>query len=188
MSAGEERVDVIDEHDRVLETVPRREIRRRNLLHRVTSTFVFHPDGRLFLQKRTDSKDVYPGLYDMCVGGTVTHGETYALNACRELGEELGARGAVLYHLFTHRFHDETTNNLIHVFACIHEGPFTLQAEEVAEGRWATPDEVQALVDTGKVCPDSAQGWHIYRRHAGDGADFFSRLREGAEPAMRCGD
>lgn len=174
--AAEEPVDWVDEQDRVLAVLPRREIRRRNLLHRVTATFVFHPDGRLFLQERTLSKDVYPGLFDPCVGGTVGSGETFEQNAAREIAEELGIAVTSLYFLFGHRFQDGSTNSLIRVFACVYDGPVRLQEAEVAGGAWAGEAQVNALVAASRVCPDSAMGWKLYLDRFGVGRNFAQEI------------
>jgi isopentenyldiphosphate isomerase len=171
-SSADEPVDWVDENDHVQEVRRRHEIRQGNLLHRVTATFVFHPDGRIFLQQRTSTKDVYPGLFDPCVGGTVTSGETYAENACREPAEELGAVNAPVYELFGHRFEDESTNSLIRVFACIYDGPIRLQESEVAGGAWADETEVERLIAARRVCPDSAAGWRLYLARFGTGRNF----------------
>ena len=162
-----EMVDWIDDQGRTIESVPRAEIRGRNLLHRVTATFVFHPDGRLYVQQRTLTKDVYPGLFDMCVGGTVVSGESFELNSCREISEELGIRGVPVYALFDHHFADERTNSAIRVFACVYDGPITFQPEEVADGFWAERSKVDELIVTGRMCPDSSQGWRLYVQRFG---------------------
>lgn len=167
-----EMVDWIDEADRTLGSLPRAEIRRRNLLHRVTATFVFHPDGRVFVHQRSPEKDVYPALCDPCVGGTVVSGESYTANACRELDEELGVHGVPLYALFGHRFSDDVSCSLIRVFACVHPGPFTFQPEEVVGGRWHDEDGLEALIAAGRVCPDSTQGWRTYLQQHGHGRNF----------------
>jgi isopentenyldiphosphate isomerase len=179
--AGVEMVDWIDEEGRVSRSLPRAEIRGRNLLHRVTATLVFHPDGRLFVQQRTLTKDVYPGLFDVCVGGTVVSGETFEQNACREVAEELGIRGAPVYTLFGHRFSDAVTNSAIQVFACVYDGPIRFQPEEVADGFWADRSRVEALLAGGQVCPDSAQGWRIYLERYG-AADFAREIAPGLSP------
>jgi isopentenyldiphosphate isomerase len=166
-SSGE-MVDWIDEQGRLVRSLPRAEMRRRNLLHRATATFVFHPDGRLFIQQRTMTKDVYPGLFDVCVGGTVVSGESFELNASREIGEELGVRGVPVYALFDHRFADDRTNNAIRVFACVYDGPVKFQLEEVADGFWADWAKVDSLLAAGKVCPDSTQGLRMYRQKFGN--------------------
>lgn len=184
----QEFVDWIDEADRTIASLPRPEIRRRNLLHRVTATFVFHPDGRLMVHRRTDSKDVFPGYHDVCVGGTVESGETFTGNACREIGEELGVRGVPVYRLFGHRFRNQQANNLIEVFACEYAGPFAFQPEEIAEGFWADPDEADALVAAGRVCPDSSAGWRLYREQCRREGPFAERLARGALRPIPCGE
>jgi isopentenyldiphosphate isomerase len=177
-----ERVDWVDEQGRVLDSLTRTAIRQRNLLHPVTATFVFHPDGRLFVHQRTLTKDVYPGRFDVCVGGTVVSGETFAANAVREVAEELRIRGAPVYALFRHRFQDEATHSLIQVFACVHGGAVTLQPEEVAAGFWADRAAVAELIRAGNVCPDSAQGWRMYVERYGE-ANFARELAPAMTPA-----
>lgn len=180
----DERVDWIDEQGRTLETLTRAEVRRRNLLHRVTATFVFHPDGRVFVQRRTETKDVYPGLYDMAVGGTVVSGEGFAENARREIAEELGVRGVPLYRLFSHRFRDAHTHSLIEVFACEYDGPVTLQPEEVADGFWADAAAVEALIAEGRMCPDSVQAWRLYGEDRRAHGELRQRIASGRLPPV----
>lgn len=178
----EEWVDHLDEDGHVLKAVPRSHIRRHNLYHRVTSTFVFHPDGRLFVHRRSPDKDVFPGLHDMCVGGTVSAGESWPANACREVGEELGVHGVPLYFLFEHRYRDTQANNLIHVFACVYDGPITLQPEEVVDGAWMDEAAVKALVDAGRMCPDTSRGWRLYLERFGRGRNFAREVAPRLEP------
>ena len=186
-SQGDEPVDEVDEDDRVLGVLPRREMRRRNALHRVTATFVFHPDGRLFVQQRAPTKDAYPGLFDPCVGGTVTSGEAYAANAAREVAEELGIDGAPLYFLFGHRFRDAVTNSIIRVFACVHGGAVRLQEAEVAGGEWRAPGELERLIAAGRVCPDSVAAWRLYLERFGREKNFARDAVPGLEPIGRTG-
>lgn len=185
-ASPEERVDWIDEAGHTLASVPRSEMRRRNLLHRVTSTLVFRPDGRVFVQQRSLDKDVYPGRFDPFVGGTVASGEDYPANACREVAEELGVVGVLLYALFGHRFADDVTCSLIRVFACVYEGPIRLQREEVAGGEWCDEAAVASLIAEGRACPDSAQGWRRYLGAYGAGRNFARDIAHGLEP-IDCG-
>jgi isopentenyldiphosphate isomerase len=179
-------VDWIDEAGATLESLPRAEIRRRNLPHRVTATFVLHPDGRLFVHRRTETKDVYPGLYDVAVGGTVVSGETFEANACRELGEELGVVGTPIYRLFSHRFQDDASNSLTEVFAAITEGTFRLQPEEVSEGSWLRREEIAPLIAAAKICPDSAQAWRLYLEQAERDGDALTRAGAGTLRPIDC--
>jgi len=186
MTSSEEQVSWIDEQDQVIQVLPRSEIRARNLLHRVTATLVFHPDGRLFVHQRTHSKDVYPGRFDLMVGGTVVAGEDYPANACREIAEELGVRGVPLYHLLQYRHQDEYSNSLVQLFACWYDGEIILQPEEVADGFWATEVQVQEVVAGGQLCPDSALGWQCFVQQYGT-VDGLRRAIDDGLPAIDCG-
>jgi isopentenyldiphosphate isomerase len=177
----EERVDVIDEEDRVVAVVTRSEMRRGNLLHRATGCFVLRPDARLFVQERTLTKDLYPGYADVCVGGTVVHGEAYDENVVRELEEEMGIAGAPVYPLFTHRF-DGGTRVRTAVYACVWDGPVVLQPEEVAGGDWRDEAEVLALIDAGRVCPDTARAFALFRERWGGIAAFLRDALPGLRP------
>ena len=182
MKKNEELVDWIDDLDDVVESLPRSEIRARNLLHRVSATLVFDSNGRLFIHQRTTTKDVYPGLFDLMVGGTVTSGESYAQNACREIAEELGVRGVPLYHLLHHRYQDQYTNNQIYLFACRYEGEITLQPEEVADGFWADEVKTAQVLAKGGICPDSLQGFRMFKRQYGSAAELLERMDRDLPP------
>src|SRR5215475_15086358 len=101
MSAADEIVVIVDEHNKVVGAVPRREMRAKNLPHRSTYILVFNSQGALYVQKRTMTKDVFPGYYDPASGGVVLAGESYEESARRELAEELGIQDVPLRPLFT---------------------------------------------------------------------------------------
>lgn len=108
--APEEIVDLVDEEDHVLGKAPRREIRARNLLHREVAAIVRNPVGEIYVHRRADTKDVFPGMYDMFVAGVVTSGESYDDAVRRELTEELGVRGVEPALLFKSRYHHADIN------------------------------------------------------------------------------
>ena len=83
-SPGEELVDLIDRDDRVIGRASRRRVRAENLLHRGVGILCRNSGGLIYVHKRTDIKDVFPGMYDMFVGGVVEAGETYDEAASRE--------------------------------------------------------------------------------------------------------
>ena len=87
MGAADEIVVIVDEGNNVVGSAPRRDMRARRLPHRSTYILVFNSQGELYVQKRTMSKDVFPGFYDVAAGGVVLTGETYEQGAERELEE-----------------------------------------------------------------------------------------------------
>ena len=157
--ASQEMVIVVDGDDRPVAELPRYRVRGDNLLHRATYIFVFDRRGRLLVQRRTASKDLFPGFYDLAAGGVVAAGESYEACAVREAHEELGIRDTVLAPKFDFYYGDEHTRCFGRVFTCRHDGPFTLQPEEVESVRFHTAAEVAAGV-VAPVTPDTRLAYH----------------------------
>ena len=117
-------------------------MRSRSLRHRVTYIFVFDSAGRLFVQRRTPTKDLYPGYYDLAAGGVVCVGESYEDSAVREAREELGITDVPLQSRFKFYFEDDDNKSWGMVYTCTCDGPFLLQEEEVESGEFVAVDTV----------------------------------------------
>ncbi len=156
--AGRELVDIVDGNDRVLTTVTRAEMRARRLMHRCVFIAVVHPDGRLLVHRRSEHKDVWPGWWDIAVGGVVGAGESYDDAAGRELAEEIGIADATPEPIDDGRPHpyvDDAVALLGRCYRVVHSGPFTFADGEVVEARWVTNDELATLLDRERFLPDS---------------------------------
>jgi 8-oxo-dGTP pyrophosphatase MutT (NUDIX family) len=163
---GDELLDVVDEQDLVVGQATRREVRARRLLHRFSSVLCRDGAGRLYVHRRTDDKDVYPGMYDLAAGGVLAAGETYLEAARRELAEELGVAGPEPRFLFKHRYRGRENPSWSATFEVTWDGPITPQASEIAWGGFLTMDELAARLQQWQFCPD---GLEIFRRwQAGD--------------------
>jgi 8-oxo-dGTP pyrophosphatase MutT (NUDIX family) len=158
---GDELLDVVDELDRVVGQATRREVRAGKLLHRFSSVLCRDPAGRLYVHRRTDDKDVYPGMYDMTAGGVLAAGETYLEGARRELAEELGVVGPEPRFLFRHRYRGRENPSWSALFEVTWDGPVHPQASEIAWGAFLTLDELAARLEEWPFCPD---GLEIFRR------------------------
>lgn len=125
---------------RVTGAAPRSRVRAENLPHSAAKILVRDAAGRVYVHRRTDTKDLYPGLYDVWVGGVITAGEPPETAAERELAEELGVKGAPVDLIDRHWFTDAHTNFLAHIYQTVYDaslhGPIVHQPEEVAEGWW----------------------------------------------------
>lgn len=167
MTAAEELVDVVDDADRVLRQATRAEMRRDNLLHRAVYLLVRNGAGEILVHRRTTSKDVYPGYFDVTVGGVVGAGEEYATAARRELAEEVGITGVTLEPLFEVRYADASTRLIGRAYLARHDGPLRPQPEEVAWAAFVPLVEAERIIREERCCPDGAQ---VLRRHLGDTA------------------
>ena len=157
MTAREEWLDVVDDRDRVVGRATRAEMRRLNLLHRAVYIIVRDGGGRVFVHRRTERKDVYPGYWDVTVGGVVDAGEDYPTAARRELAEEIGATPAALAPLFPVRYADASTRLIGMAFLARHDGPVVLQAEEIVAGEFVALAEAERIMREERCCPDGIQ-------------------------------
>jgi isopentenyl-diphosphate delta-isomerase len=145
----DELFDVVDRDDHVIGQAPRREVHARHLLHRATHVMVHDANGRLFLQLRSLSKDTFPGCWDSSCSGHLDAGEDYLTAAWRELGEEIGWHDQTLSlrPLLKLSASPETGHEFIQIYILGPiSGPFELHPDEITEGRWITPAELNLLI------------------------------------------
>ncbi len=120
----------------------------------VVHVCLFDSRGRMLIQRRTESKRIWPGLWDVTVGGGVDAGETTRQGAEREVREELG------YALDLSGLRPSVTVNFEggfdDFFIAVRDldlHTLSLQAEEVSAVRWVTLEELLAMVDDGSFIP-----------------------------------
>ena len=144
-------IDVVDEEDNVVDTVPRSEMRKRNLKHRMVCFFVFNSKGEVLITKRANTKDIDPGLYEL-PAGCVLSGETYDECAKRELEEEIGIRNALLKHVFDITYNDERRNEFIKVYSLTHNGTIAPQDGEVESYFFVNLEELPKKIKELDFC------------------------------------
>jgi isopentenyldiphosphate isomerase len=152
---GDELVDIVDEHDEVIATATRREMRAGRLRHRAVFIAVQGSDGRLFVHQRSFDKDVRPGAWDIAVGGVVGAGESYDDAAVRELAEEIGVIDVTPTPWGGGVFGDEHYELIGRCYHVAHDGPFTFNDGEVIGYRWVNRGELLALLREEDVVHDS---------------------------------
>jgi len=159
-----EQVTVVDRENRPVGVVSRAEMRARRLPHRASFVFVFRGDGRLVAQRRTMTKDIWPGWYDLAAGGVVVAGEGYEESARRELGEELGIEGAELRGGVEFWFEDDSVRVWGCAYVCVHDGELRLQEDEVAGvEEWDEADLERVRMGAVQVTPDSWKALELLR-------------------------
>jgi isopentenyldiphosphate isomerase len=152
---GDELVDVVDDDDVVLRTVTRGEMRARRLRHRVVFIIVSSTTGALLVHRRSDDKDLWPGRWDIGVGGVVGAGESYEDAARRELAEEVGVEDVQPAYVADGRYADADVDLVARAFRVVHDGPFRFADGEVVEARWVDADGLAELIAGESFVPDS---------------------------------
>jgi len=145
---NDELLDVVDDSDSVIGQASRGEVHQRNLKHRAVHILVFNNSGKIFLQKRSSSKDRHPGVWDSSASGHLDAGEKYDVAAIRELKEELGfSPKTPLKPLFKLEASDATGQEFVWVYRCDSDGPFNLNREEIEKGDWFSPAELDKWLE-----------------------------------------
>ena len=145
MDDAEELFDVVDEDDKVIGQASRRDVHEKSLLHRAVHILVFNPDGDLFLQKRSMSKDENPGLWDTSAAGHVGAGEDYHQTAQRELEEELGISESL--KLYTSiKACPETLWEHIRIYTCETRKIISINTEEIDEGKFCEMGRISSAL------------------------------------------
>ncbi|HKU44311.1 MAG TPA: NUDIX domain-containing protein [Polyangiales bacterium] len=163
--SAEEWIDVVDEDDRVIGRTTRAQMRRDNILHRNVAILCLNRERRIYVHRRTATKDLYPSLYDMFTAGVVGAGESYEQAALRELEEELGIRGVVPQLLFQHRYEGEHSRTHSRVFRVEWDGPIVHQPTEVAWGGFRTRSELLSNRERFAFVPD---GLELFTRYVAE--------------------
>jgi isopentenyldiphosphate isomerase len=115
---------------------------------------IFNSRGELLIQKRRDNCHKWPGVWDMTVSGCAICGEKGRDTAMREAKEELSLDLDLSHSrpAFTISF-PGGFDELFIVNMEVDLDKLILQDDEVTDVRWATEDEVMALIESGRFTP-----------------------------------
>ena len=123
-------------------------------LHRAFSVLLVDPAGRVLLQRRAACKTRFPLRWANACCGHPNPGESPAAAATRRLVEELGVAGVDLTEtgVYVYRADDPATGRVEHEYDHVLLGrvapgiPLRPDPAEVAELRWAAPDDLPAAI------------------------------------------
>lgn len=125
-----------------------------NRYHLVVHVCIFGSDGRMLIQQRQPFKEDWSDMWDVTVGGSAVAGDTSQTAAEREVMEEIGLplsldgeRPRITIN-FDVGFDD---------FWCVKRdvdlSELKLQYEEVQAVKWATKEEILAMIEGGEFIP-----------------------------------
>ena len=100
----------------------------------------------MFLQKRSEKKDIQPGKWDTSVGGHVSPDETVEQALIREAGEELGLKTFHYRFLDRYVWKSSREQELVNSFSTITNELPEINREEIEDGRfWSLTEINEAL-------------------------------------------
>lgn len=120
----------------------------------VIHVLIFNSKGELLIQRRADDIVRWPGMWDVSIGGGASAGDNSRSAAQRETAEELGLdidfsnKRPVISVNFHDGFDDFYT-----IEQDLELCDLKLQTEEVAEAKWASREEIEAMIDEGIFIP-----------------------------------
>ncbi len=138
---------LVDASDTPIGTMEKLQAHQEGRLHRAISVFLFHPDGRLMLQKRAKDKYHSGGLWSNACCSHPRPDEPTDAAAHRRLKEEMGlACNLTPVHAFIYR--TEFPNGLTeheydHVFIGTTDEIPTLDPEEAEDWKWIDVEELR---------------------------------------------
>lgn len=167
----QEYLDIVDESGKPTgETVSRDEAHRKGILHRTAHVWVVRKTDQgydILLQKRSEEKESFPGLYDTSSAGHIPAGDEPLESALRELAEELGivASDRDLNYAGSFRiqyekeFHGRMFRDNEVTWVYVYDSPVNtqklkLQESEVSEVCWFDLDKVwnEIRTDRSRFC------------------------------------
>lgn len=114
------------------------------LLHPVIHLHIFNPEGDLYMQKRSATKDVQPNRWDSSVAGHIDLNESPDEAVLREAREELGLSDIEPRFITKYIIETDTERELSYCFYAIYDGLFTLNEDELSDGRFWKIEEIQS--------------------------------------------
>lgn len=184
-----ELLDIRDEHGELTgETMVRSEAHRTESWHGVALIWIYDSKGRIMLQLRAAHLNAFPEKWDVTVSGHLNASDQPRQAAVRELSEELGLYVApeeledagMLADSFPLRY-GKTHRECDYIFLLrrdeIKASDLKLQAAEVMEVRWLSPDDLE------RELADPILSQHYSKRNARLYWLIINRVRQQAAKA-----
>lgn len=157
-----EMLPVVNEKDEVIGKISRGEWHKKpDLTIRGVAILVFDEKGRLLIQKRSLTKDSFPGWWTFSVGGHVDYGDDYLPSAIREAREELGVKIASDELKFFDKILVisplEKVIIQVYKYLATENAFFNSSKDEVSEIKFVDIDTLKAMLKNERWTPASHQ-------------------------------
>ena len=126
--------------------------------HRVVHVWIKNSKGEYLISQRSASRPTFPLMWET-VGGSVLAGEDSLTGAIREVREEVGLdlcpeAGRLLFTKLRSIINGKQYSDIMDVWLFHYDGDTSLgtaTTDEVAQSKWMTRNEIEALRLSGKL-------------------------------------
>jgi isopentenyldiphosphate isomerase/intracellular septation protein A len=161
----EEWLPVVEEDGKIIGKAPRSLCHKGDkILHPVVHLHVFNPQGHIYLQKRPLQKLVQPGKWDTAVGGHISFGEDLETALRREAYEEIGLENFSAKPLGSYRWDSDIESELVYYFISYDFQKIRLHSEEVVEGRFWSPSQVERQMGQDIFTPNFEYEYRLLKK------------------------
>ena len=130
--------------------LPRSEVIKNKLWCRSTNIFILNSEGHLLCNQRSLTKERFPGAWSTHFGGHVAEGESFKINALKEVEEEIGLK-INNFQIIPWRTSKKSISRLwIRDFITVYDNALEnliLQKGEIEQVRWFTAEEIIAELE-----------------------------------------
>ena len=136
---------------------------------RIAIVLILDEADRYFVHRRRPDKRVYPELWGLGAGGRIHSGESNAAGASRELFEETSLRPERMISVGQLRFEDpsNSVHHTISLWVIRTAERIANHDEEWSTSKFVDASEVEAMIERGELCPDSAECFRRFQRVGG---------------------
>jgi isopentenyl-diphosphate delta-isomerase len=189
VSSDQERLILVDPHDRVIGTLAKSACHDgTGVLHRAFSLFVFNGYGELLIQQRAPSKRLWPSYWSNSCCSHPRAGESMAEAVERRVAQELGLRTHAAF-VFKFEYRAEfgelgTEHELCWVYLAQTTAEPVINTTEISAWRWIAAADLDRALDleSEPFTPWFRMEWQRLR------AEFGDRLAElGVSAAAQTG-
>ena len=151
----EEIFPLVDEQGNVIGQATRSQCHSGSkLLHPVIHLHVFNEAGKLYMQKRSATKDIQPNKWDSSVGGHIDLNETPQQAALREAGEEIGLKDLTIHYIDKYIIETDVERELTYCFYAKTNQIPKVDMNEVSDGRFWDISEINEQLGTNIFTPN----------------------------------
>ena len=142
------KIAFVNDKDEIIGSGTKEEAWKNGNIHRIVRIFVFNSKGEMLIQERSENMAIWPGRWDISVGGHEDEGEDYVTAAKREAQEELGIENIELKEVkkyFTDSMRDggKIVKRFNMLFTANYDGKISFDKYEVSDMKWISLEELQ---------------------------------------------